>query len=296
MRVVRGSTAEKVKAAQALLSAGKAPEAVAALEEAVAADPSSLDARKALARAAEKAEDVVKSYLAWREAQGVAVSAKDAADCKEQADRLMRQYGERPSQATVRRGAEASASRGEFAAAVETYRRAVAMSPLDVEARLGLGGSLLGLALRTASKPLFEEGISHYDVAVRVAPEDYRGWIGRAETRRWKGDFDGAISDASAAISRRKDAAQAYNTRGLAFYQALQFESAVADFNVVVTLAPMLATPRISRAGAYLAMGRYDEAEADLTAAEARSPSDAEKQTIASVREQVAARRKADRK
>lgn len=66
--------------------------------------------------------------------------------------------------------------------------------------------------------------------------------------------------------------------------------------NVVVTLAPLLSTPRITRAAIQTALGRYDDATAELKAALERNPSDAEKQQIDALQQQVAARRKADGK
>ena len=291
-KVVRGGTLERVKAAKALLDAGKAAEAVAAVEQALREDPGSLEGLRLLARAAEKADDPVRAYVAWRRAHDVATAAKDAADAKEQAERLLRLHGERAAEVTVRKSAEASLARSEHATAAETYKRAIAMSPLDVEARMGLGAALLGLALKTGSKPLFEEGYAAYDVAVQIDPEDARTWWGRAELRRWKGDYDGAVADASAAIERRKDLLAAWNTRALSQYQALRFDAALADMNVVCTLAPLLATPRITRAGVLLALGRVADAEADLAAALERSPSEPEKAQIEELRRQAVARRK----
>ncbi len=66
--------------------------------------------------------------------------------------------------------------------------------------------------------------------------------------------------------------------------------------NVVVTLAPLLSTPRITRAAVQMALGRYDDATAELKAALDRAPSDAERQQIAGLQQQIAARRKADGK
>ena len=114
--------------------------------------------------------------------------------------------------------------------------------------------------------------------------------------RRWRGDSAGAISDATAAIEHRKDYYPAYNTRGLAHYSALEFDAALADISVVTTMAPLLATPRITRAAIFTALARYDEATADLKAALERTPTDGERQQIAALEQQVAARRKADGK
>ncbi len=54
-RVARSGRPEKMRAAKALLDAGKVSEALTALEEVVGADPASLDAWRLLAKAAEKA-------------------------------------------------------------------------------------------------------------------------------------------------------------------------------------------------------------------------------------------------
>lgn len=290
-KATRHGTLERLKAAKALLDAGKTAEAVAALEEAIAADPGSLEARRALARAAEKADDPLRAYLGWRDAHARATTTRDATEAKEQAERLLRAHGERPAQATVRRAGETAVERGEFAAGVESFRRAVTMAALDPEARLGLGGALLGLAARTGAKGLVDEALAAYDVAVTLAPSDARALSGRAELRRWKGDFDGAVADATAAIARRKDYYPAYNTRGLSHYQSLRFDAALADLDVVCTLAPTMATPRITRAGILLAMNRLDDAEADLKTARERTPSDAERSQIEALAAQLAARK-----
>ncbi len=295
-KVVRGSTLEKVKAANALLQAGKAAEAVTALEEAVSSDPSLLDARKALARAAEKAGDAFEAYVQWRAARDLSKSTKDATEAKEQMDRLERTQGERPAEAMVRKGGDEALARGEYATAADFYRRAVQMSPLDVEARISLGSALVGLGVRTNSKAVFEEGVAAFDAAIAFAPDDPRGWQGRAELRLFKGDAAGAIADATAALSRRKDMVLAYNTRARALYQSLQFDPALVDMTVVVTLMPLAATPRISRAQIYVAMGKYEEAEADLKAALERTPTAAEKDQVQALEQQVSALKKADGK
>src|SRR5262249_8369581 len=93
-------------------------------------------------------------------------------------------------------------------------------------------------------------------------------------------------------IEHRKDYFPAYNTRGLAHYQAVRFDAALADLDVVCTLAPLLATPRITRAGIRIAMAKYVDAEDDLAAALERSPTELEKAQVADYRKQIAQRMK----
>ncbi len=81
---------------------------------------------------------------------------KDVTDVKEQLERLERTYGARPAEVAVRKSGEEILQKGEYAGAAEILERAVTMAPLDVEARLALGGALTGLAARTSSKPVFE--------------------------------------------------------------------------------------------------------------------------------------------
>ena len=211
-------------------------------------------------------------------------------------DRLERAYGARPAEITVRKSGEEILQKGEYAGAAEVLERAVTMAPLDVEARLGLGGALTGLGARTNSKPIFERAAAAFDAAVKLAPDDARVWAARAQLKLWRTDSAGAAADATAAIDRRKDYVEAYNTRGLARYQGLEFEAALADMNVVVTLAPLLCTPRITRAAIEMALARYDDAAAELKAALDRNPTDAERQQIGGLEQQIAARRKADGK
>ncbi len=295
-RVVQGSSSEKARAAKALLDAGKPQDAVDALEVVVAEDPTSLEAWRLLGRAAEKAGDPLRAYFAWIEARTVAKALKDVTDAKEQLDRLERAHGARPAEISVRTSGEESLAKGEFSAAADMLERAVTMAPLDVDARLGLGSAWMGVAIRTGAKAVFERGAAAFDAAIRLASDDARGYAGRAELKRWRGDVSGAIADATAAIERRKDFVSAYNTRALAHYQGLEFDAALADMNVVTTMAPLLATPRITRAAIETALGRYDEATADLKAALERTPTDAERQQITALEQQIAARRKADGK
>ena len=135
-----------------------------------------------------------------------------------------------------------------------------------------------------------------FDAAISIAPDEARGWHGRAGLKLDAGDRDGAIADATVAVAKRRDFVEAYNVRALAHYYTLQYEAALADMKVVTELAPLAATPRITRARVYETLGRYDEAEADLVAASDRNPTAAETAAIEAERARIAARRKADRK
>jgi hypothetical protein len=296
-RVLRGATEERVRAAKALLDAGKAAEALATLEEAVAGDPSSGAAHADLARAAEKAGDVVRAYRAWRTVRAIAKSVDEAGRARGQMDRLERLFGERGTEVVVRKSADEALARGEASSAADLYRRAIGMSPLDARARVGLGTALRHVMLRASSKAYLDEALAALDTAIVVAPDDPAAYHARADLRLYVAqDRGGAVEDATAAIERRKEFAEAYYTRGVAYYLSLQFEAALADVTVVKTLRPVLAMPRITRSGVLEALHRYDEAETELAGAAECQPTEAESAMIKAAKDRIAQRRRADRR
>ena len=59
--------------------------------------------------------------------------------------------------------------------------------------------------------------------------------------------------------------AQAYNNRGLAFFEKGQYDLAISDFSLAIAIDPKNATAYSNRGDTYLIKGQYDEAIADFS-------------------------------
>ncbi|MBW2516952.1 MAG: tetratricopeptide repeat protein [Deltaproteobacteria bacterium] len=67
------------------------------------------------------------------------------------------------------------------------------------------------------------------------------------------------------AIAANSSAAEAYNNRGLAFYNMEQHQQAIADFNQAIQINPEYAEAYNNRGNAYYAQQQYRQAEAQYT-------------------------------
>jgi lipoprotein NlpI len=89
----------------------------------------------------------------------------------------------------------------------------------------------------------------------------------RSEEWANKGDYDRAISDASAALKHAPKMAQAHYQRGLAWANKGDYDRAIADFDAALQLRPGNASVHASRAVEYSVKGDYARAIADFDAA-----------------------------
>jgi hypothetical protein len=67
------------------------------------------------------------------------------------------------------------------------------------------------------------------------------------------------------AIAANSKAAEAYNNRGLAFYNMEQHQQAIVDFNQAIQINPKYAEAYNNRGNAYYALRQYQQAEAQYT-------------------------------
>lgn len=87
------------------------------------------------------------------------------------------------------------------------------------------------------------------------------------------GDYEHAISDLGMAITLSPQDADAYIKRGMAYDAKGDFQHGIADFGMAISLRPASATPYTMRGGAYERAGDKDRAIADFQRALEIDPS-----------------------
>ena len=110
----------------------------------------------------------------------------------------------------------------------------------------------------------YDQSISDYTEAIRLAPGDVASYNNRGRAFYQKGDYDRAITDYSKAIELNPDNANVFNNRGVAHSKKDDFNQAIADFNEATRLKPRYASAYYNRAITLANKGRYVEAIEDL--------------------------------
>lgn len=83
------------------------------------------------------------------------------------------------------------------------------------------------------------EGISDYNLAIKINPNDIISFLGRANCYGMNNQFDMAISDYDKAISLKPDYAKAYAGRGLVYQNMGQIDKASQDISKACDLGYM---------------------------------------------------------
>jgi tetratricopeptide (TPR) repeat protein len=123
---------------------------------------------------------------------------------------------------------------------------------------------LVKIVAVTAAK--FDDAIRDYSDAIRIlgkSPEAAVVFSHRAIAYGHMGERDKAIRDFGQAIRLKPDYAEAYFMRGLGYSLDHAYGKAVADFGHALQVEPRNTIYLLSRAEAYLAMGRLEKALVD---------------------------------
>jgi tetratricopeptide (TPR) repeat protein len=120
-----------------------------------------------------------------------------------------------------------------------------------------------------------DQAIEDYNHAIRIAPKWDKPYSQRGAIYFNKGDFERALADISQVISFRPDSeriAYAYDARALVYLKMGQAASGLADADRAIELQSNAAGYYVTRAHLYEAVGRKQEAIADLRQARMLSP------------------------
>jgi tetratricopeptide (TPR) repeat protein len=151
--------------------------------------------------------------------------------------------------------AAALTKKGEHAAAIEEWTKALAMGTDDARARNDFGASLAGVGR-------IEEAIAQYQQALAIKPNypEAHNNLGNALARA--GHMDEAIGHYRQALEIDPGSAQAHNNLGTALTEQGRLADAVGQFEAALAISPDYATAHNNLAIALAAEGRLDEAAA----------------------------------
>ena len=112
-----------------------------------------------------------------------------------------------------------------------------------------------------------DQAIANYDQALQLKPDWAEAYNNRGLAYYNKGDYDDAIADYDQALQLKPDYAVAYNNRGLAYYYKGNYDRAIADYDQAIKLKPDYADAYANRGAAYGHKGDTDRAIADFNQA-----------------------------
>lgn len=121
---------------------------------------------------------------------------------------------------------------------------------------------LRGLAWYLSGKP--DNAIADFNQAIRLDPQVPSGYLGRAQCRRQKGEYQKAFADYDEAVRLAPKNLRTYYTRGLARTENKEYAKANADFDVVSQLDPKFAGAYVGRGQVFILEHEYDKAIAQL--------------------------------
>jgi tetratricopeptide (TPR) repeat protein len=107
------------------------------------------------------------------------------------------------------------------------------------------------------------EAVAACSRLISLSSRDAISYVSRGSAYYNKGDFDSAISDYGRAIQLDPNLANAYQGRGNAYRDKRDYDRAISDYNQVVRLDPKLAIAYNDRGFAYYSKGDYDRAISD---------------------------------
>lgn len=151
---------------------------------------------------------------------------------------------------------------------LDTGRRFDACSGLVADATLPLDvrfeAFLRRAAIHFMEKGDYEHAIADTGEAIKLKPDDARGYAARGNYRNANNEFDKAAVDLSEAIRLQPDLVNAYAQRAYAYAQLGETDKAIADYSQVLDRQPGDANTHYDRGGAYEKKGDYDHARADF--------------------------------
>jgi len=149
--------------------------------------------------------------------------------------------------------------RGEYAAAVPYFSRAIAAKP-EYRAYFGRAGAYQNLER-------MELAIEDYTQAIRLNPASAMAYHDRAVCLAHLKENDRALADYNQALALAPDNPLSWNGRGVIYLRRKEYEKAIPDFTMAIRLRPTFAQPYENRAAAKKALGDAAGANADLMSA-----------------------------
>lgn len=109
----------------------------------------------------------------------------------------------------------------------------------------------------------YDEAMKYNDLTIRLDSSKYEELVSKAFLYAGKGDLKSAISTMDEYVKKRPDRSYSYRERAMVKMYNKQYEDALEDLDLAVTLAPKSMRCYYCRARIYDMLGKKDKAEAD---------------------------------
>ena len=150
--------------------------------------------------------------------------------------------------------------KGDYDRAIEEYNKAIELKPDFAQAYNNRGVVYI-------DKGDFDRAIEEYNKAIELKPDLAEAYYNRGIDYQNKGDYDRAIADFTEAIAFKPDYASAYNNRGVVYIDKGDFDRAIEEYNKAIELKPDLAEAYYNRGEVRLRSREWEKAKADLITA-----------------------------
>jgi tetratricopeptide (TPR) repeat protein len=187
--------------------------------------------------------------------------------------------------------AAAYAEHDEFDEAIHYANEALGLPNASPQERFFVEQRLAGYNYRIAARDLPPSSVGHGPLEEAIsayAKKNYDGAIGRLKlilppnpgasmTAAWFGFFDGTYGERGyvpTALSDRRDRANAFYYRALAYQKKKEWDYAIADFSTALRLEPESAACLRERGFAYFRKNAFEQALKDLDETIRRQPDD----------------------
>jgi len=147
----------------------------------------------------------------------------------------------------------AHAGLGNFAAAIESYKKAIKINPNFAECYSNMGNAL-------KDKGELDTAIESYKKAIKVNPNFAEAYNNMGSALKDRGELDAAIKSCKQAVKINPGYAEAYSNMGNALHNKGDLDSAIASYEKAIKINP-------SFAGAYNNMGNALRNKGELNAA-----------------------------
>ncbi len=163
---------------------------------------------------------------------------------------------EDPSTTLHKAGFDAVA-RGDFAGAVEEFKKLIQTNPQDEEAQFNLGYAYSQLGRR-------EEAIHHYEECLKWVPGYAEAHNNLGNLLVGKKEFEAGLMHFKKALESQPENSGAQNNNGKVFALQSKLLEAIPYFQAAVQLNPRNYEARYNLGTAYLSTGQYEEAQKEL--------------------------------
>jgi len=143
--------------------------------------------------------------------------------------------------------------KGQTAAAMENYLKALEINPAYEDAHNNIGFALAG-------RKRYAEAISHYEAALRIRPNHVEVHNNLGNALADTGQIDQAIEHYFIVLKQNPDHADAHNNLGIALAMKGRFDEAIEHFHAALRLKPDYASAHSNLGNAYAVQHKLDEA------------------------------------